>query len=519
MRILLIRPPAKYIKGSAKPSAILPLGLLYIAAVLENNNYTVEIYDAQINIDVPVSYDSDDNIHMGDSWEAVEEQIRKIDPDIVGITNPFSAQLDNTLKVAQITKKINKNILVVVGGNHPTVQPNDFFDKTEAVDIVCLGEGEYTMLEIAGACKEQRDWRNILGTAVKKNNQIKTNPARDYIMDLDILPLPAYHLINLEHYFLINQNGFSGRLSWSYPDSERAVSVITSRGCPFNCIFCSIHLHMGRRWRPHSPEYTLKHLELLAGKYNIKHVHFEDDNLTLDSVRFKEILNGLFEKKMNITWDTPNGIRADMLSKELLENSKKSGCIYIIFGVESGDQRILAEVINKQLDLAKVIKVAQWCKEIGLDAIAYYVIGFPGETPDDMKKTVDFALQLMKNYDVAPSIFIATPLPGTRLYEVCKKGGYLRKELSSDNLAITTGGGGEESLIKTEDFGPGEITIMMRRFIRGYKIIFLRNLLLFIAGNPGIFPEFIKRLWLLKQKSGFKQGILELASLKNCFKK
>jgi anaerobic magnesium-protoporphyrin IX monomethyl ester cyclase len=217
MRILLIRPPAKYIKGSAKPSAILPLGLLYIAAVLENNNYTVEIYDAQINIDVPVSYDSDDNIHMGDSWEAVEEQIRKIDPDIVGITNPFSAQLDNTLKVAQITKKINKNILVVVGGNHPTVQPNDFFDKTEAVDIVCLGEGEYTMLEIAGACKEQRDWRNILGTAVKKNNQIKTNPARDYIMDLDILPLPAYHLINLEHYFLINQNGFSGRLSEQFP--------------------------------------------------------------------------------------------------------------------------------------------------------------------------------------------------------------------------------------------------------------------------------------------------------------
>ena len=519
MKILLIRPPAKYRRGASKPAASLPVGLLYIAAVLENNNYAVDIYDAQINADVPISRNSDGSIHMGDSWEAVAKQIRRHNPDLVGITNSFTAQLDNAIKVAEITKKINKNILVVMGGNHPTAQPHDFFYKTEAVDIVCRGEGEYTMLEIAGAHREQRDLKNILGTAVKENNQVKINPDREYIADLDILPLPSYHLINLERYFLLHKNGFHGRPVWRYPGSERAISIITSRGCPFNCIFCSIHLHMGRQWRPHSPEYTLGHLEFLVDKYHIKHIHFEDDNLTLDNTRFKEILNGLFERKINITWDTPNGVRADTLTKELLENSKKSGCIYIILGVESGEQRVLASIINKQLDLNKVIEVAQWCKEIGLDVMAFYVIGFPGETSNDMKKTIDFALQLMKKYDMTPTIFIATPLAGTRLYEVCKEKGYLRQELSSDNLAITTGGGAEASLIKTEEFGPGDIALMLHRFIRGYKIIFLRNILLFIAKKPVNLFGFIKKLWLLKQQMGFKQAMLELSSLKNCFKK
>lgn len=519
MRILLVRPPARYIKGSAKPSASLPLGLLYIAAVLENNNYSVDIYDAQVNTDIPFSYAADGSMHMGDSWAVVEEQIKNSAADLVGITNLFTAQLDNAIKVAEIVKKINKDTLVVVGGNHSTVQPEDFFCKTEAVDIACLGEGEYTMLEIAAARKEQRDWRNILSTAVKRDNRVKINQQRPYIQNLDTLPLPSYHLLDLERYFSLNKKGFSGRPAWRYPGSERAVSFITSRGCPFNCVFCSIHLHMGKQWRQHSPEYVLKHLEFLRKEHDVKHIHFEDDNLTLDIERFKEILGGLLQSRMDITWDTPNGIRADMLTKELVEGSKKSGCTYIILGVESGEQRVLNDIIDKRLDLAKVIKVAQWCKETGLDAMAFYVIGFPAEKFEEMKNTVDFALRLMKDYDVTPNIFIAAPLLGTRLYETCKEKGYLRQEPSGDNLAIITGGGAAESLIKTEDFGPREIAIAMKRFIRSYKMIFLRNIVLFMIKNPSILPRFIKKLRKLKQQTGFKQAVLELATLKNCFKR
>lgn len=514
MKILLVRPPAKYVKGSAKPAVSLPLGLLYLAAVLEKNNYTVEIYDAQVNLHRPIFQDSGGIIHMGDKWEAVEEEIARRKPDLVGITNSFTTQFDNAIKAAEITKKINKNTIVIVGGNHPTVQPKDFFHKTETVDIVCMGEGEYTLLDVAEAYAGQRNWKNILGTAVREGNNIKINPTRPYIQNLDSLPLPAYQSIDLECYFLLNKINFSDRPFWRYPGSERTISLITSRGCPFNCIFCSIHLHMGDRWRCHSIEYVLKHLELVVSKYNVRHIHFEDDNLTLDAQRFQGILNGLRQRKIDITWDTPNGIRADTLTKELLQESKKSGCTYIILGVESGDQRVLSEIINKSLDLTKVIKVAQWCKEIGLDAMTFFVIGFPGETLRDMKKTIDFALELMSKYDMTPTIFIATPLIGTRLYEVCQEKGYLRKEPSSDNLAMVTGGGGEESLVETKDFGPVEITAMMRRFIQGYKIIFLRNILLFMLKNPALLPKFIKKLWLLKQQLGFKPALLELANLK-----
>ena len=204
------------------------------------------------------------------------------------------------------------------------------------------------------------------------------------------------------------------------------------------------------------------------------------------------------------------------MTEELLKKSRESGCVYIILGVESGDQRVLSKIVDKHLDLEKVVKTAGWCKEASLDAMAFFVVGFPGETLRDMEKTTGFALELMKKYDVSPTVFVATPLIGTRLYRICKEKGYLREEPSGNNLAITTGGGGKESLIETEDFGPDEITAVIRKFIRGYKIIFAGNLIRFFMKNPGIMYKFMKRLWTLKSEVGFKQALLELAGFKNC---
>jgi magnesium-protoporphyrin IX monomethyl ester (oxidative) cyclase len=188
MKILLVRPPARHVKGSAKPSASLPLGLLYIAAVLEKNDYAVEIYDAQINVQMPISQGPDGVMHMGDRWEVIRDEMARRNPDMVGIINPFTTQFDNAVKVAQIAREVNKNILIVVGGNHPTVQPEDFFSKTQAVDIVCMGEGEYTMLEIAQVHSQRRDWKGIPGTAVQEDHRVKINGPRPYIQDLDSLP-------------------------------------------------------------------------------------------------------------------------------------------------------------------------------------------------------------------------------------------------------------------------------------------------------------------------------------------
>jgi radical SAM superfamily enzyme YgiQ (UPF0313 family) len=276
---------------------------------------------------------------------------------------------------------------------------------------------------------------------------------------------------------------------------------------------------MGRSWRKHSAGYVLRHLEFLVNQHHVKHIHFEDDNLTLNSARFQEILDGLLTRKMRITWDTPNGIRADSMTRELLEDSKRSGCTYIILGVESGDQNVLSRIIQKQLDLTRVIRMARWCKEIGLDVMTFFIVGFPGEKLGDMQKTVDFALELMREYDVTPTVFIATPLVGTRLYTICQEEGYLRKEVSGESLAMATGGGAEGSLITTKDFGPREIDSVMRRFIRGYKIIFLRNLIGFMIKNPHLLLKFVERTWVLTSEIGFKSSLLELAGLKNCFKR
>jgi magnesium-protoporphyrin IX monomethyl ester (oxidative) cyclase len=348
---------------------------------------------------------------------------------------------------------------------------------------------------------------------------VKINNPRSYISNLDELPFPAYHLINLENYFILKKKGFVGRPVWRYPGSERSASIITSRGCPFNCIFCSVHLHMGYRWRFNSSEYVLKHLELLTSKYKIKHIHFEDDNLTLSAQRFQEIIDGLLQRKIKITWDTTNGVRADTITKELLKKSWDSGCVYIVLGAESGDPRVLSEIIKKELDLTKVIKVAGWCKEVGLDTTVFFIIGFPGETVADMKKTVQFALKLMKDYEVWPTIFLATPLIGTELYNICLKKGYLRKELSGDNLAMSVGGGGEESLIKTEDFGPEEISAVIKQFMVGYKIVFLHHLLLFLLKNPSAWPEFIKKLCLFKREISLSSAIIKVLSFKNCLRR
>ncbi len=187
MKILLINPPTRHASGTAKPSISIPLGLLYIAAVLEQKAYNVEIYDSRIETKIGESEECDSGyIHVGDSWETIEKEIDKRNPDIIGITNLFTAQLPNAIRIAEIAKKVKRNSVVVVGGNHATVQPADFFTKTDAVDIVCKGEGEFTMLEIVEAYGSQRSLKNINGTVVKNNGRIIINQNRAYIDDLDM---------------------------------------------------------------------------------------------------------------------------------------------------------------------------------------------------------------------------------------------------------------------------------------------------------------------------------------------
>ncbi len=255
---------------------------------------------------------------------------------------------------------------------------------------------------------------------------------------------------------------------------KRAVSMITSRGCPFNCCFCSVHLHMGRGFRANSANYVLNHIEYVVEKFGVKNIFFEDDNLTLDLARFEAICDGLIARKIKIGWETPNGVRADCLNLSLLLKMKKSGCKSVFFGVESGDQQILDNVICKSLDLNRVVEVAKICKEIDLKTGAFYIIGFPGEKKENMQKTVDFALKLKRDYDVGMHLFMATPSYGTRLYEECKAKGYIQENLQWDAFAAARQPKGMP-LISTPDFAPEDVKEIAAKALEEYKKLSLRN--------------------------------------------
>ena len=276
----------------------------------------------------------------------------------------------------------------------------------------------------------------------------KLNSPRSFIKNLDELPYPAYDLMNMEQYLSPKNMGYRSF-------RNRAISMITSRGCPFNCCFCSVHLHMGKEFRANSSSYVLNHIQYVVEKFNVKNIFFEDDNLTLDLARFEAICDGIIAKKLKIGWETPNGVRADCLNLNLLKKMKKSGCHSVFFGVESGDQQILDNVICKNLDLNRVVEVAKICKDIGLKTGAFYIIGFPGEKKENMQKTVDFALVLKRDFDVGMHLFIATPTHGTRLYEECKAKGYIQENLTWNSFAAARQPKGTP-LISTEDFASEE---------------------------------------------------------------
>jgi anaerobic magnesium-protoporphyrin IX monomethyl ester cyclase len=492
MKVLLINPPQTFYPGSDLPAGNLPLGLMYIAAVLEKSGYKTEILDAFMTDD-PFRKEGK-VIRVGMPFERIKQQIQERKPDIVGIAGPFTSQIENALKISRLTKEVDPSILTVVGGPHVTVMPKEFLEVAKDVDFAVVGEGEYSMLDLAQHFEGKKQLKEILGIAYRKNEEVIVNSLRPFITDLDELPYPTYGHVNMEQYLNPKKIGYRSF-------RNRAISMITSRGCPYNCCFCSVHLHMGRGFRAHSSSYVLNHIQYVLEKYNVKNIFFEDDNLTFDLNRFEAICDGLIEKKIKIGWETPNGVRADCLTLNLLKKMKASGCESVFFGVESGDQQILSEVICKSLDLNKVVEVAKICKDIGLKTGGFYIIGFPGEKKENMQKTVDFALKLKRDFDVGMHLFIATPSYGTRLYEQCKTKGYIEQDLTWNSFAEARQPKGLP-LISTEDFTSEDVKEIATKALEEYKKLSLINhiknpkkALKTAFGQPQLILKYVKNLF------------------------
>jgi len=464
---LLIQPPLTLLKYEI-PSIVPPLGLAYIAAVLEKEGFPVEIMDATA---LGERHERGERVHLGLTWDEIARELKKRKPDLVGVSCSFSSQSQNAHKVAKIAKKADPGTKVVFGGAHASALPQEVLKDTN-VDIVVRGEGELTFLEIAKALEKGDATARIEGTAVRAGKKISINKPRAFIQNLDSLPFPARHLLPMEKYLNAMSHG---------PDLLRNphTSMITSRGCPGNCVFCSIHTIWGRGWRPRSAKSVLSEIEHLVDKYGIKEIHFEDDNLTLDRKRTQEICKGIADRGIDISWTTPNGVALWTLDNKTLDLMKRSGCYKLCFGIESGDPETL-RFIRKPVKLERAQQVINWAKQAGIWTHGFFVIGFPFETKESIANTVAFAKK--SGLDFA-SFFLATPYPGTELYSVMEKSGLIPKGVEYGNLRTMN------SSTKTKYFNSAELDRMQRQ---AYSE-FTKNRAKKVLTSPTEFYQFLRK--------------------------
>jgi magnesium-protoporphyrin IX monomethyl ester (oxidative) cyclase len=300
-----------------------------------------------------------------------------------------------------------------------------------------------------------------VGVGFRDGDRIRINKKENYEMDLDKLDFPYWDIFPLDKYFEINNpHGSPSRRQPFLP-------VVTSRGCPFECVFCSINNLWGRVYRKRSPENVLSELDYLKGKFGVKEILFEDDNLTLDNSRAKRIFQGMIDRGLDMVWSTPNGLAAQTLDDQTLELMKKSGCYSISIGVESGDEHILKDVIKKPVMTEKIKSVVSKAKGLGLKISLFFVIGLPGEARGHIRNTFKLAESLRVD---SINFFFACPLPGTRLLELCRAEGLIKGGLEYSRLKSN------RPYFDTACLSRGElINIVNRERLKLYIIYLLTN--------------------------------------------
>lgn len=461
MKVLLVNPPiiSSMLIGE-HPTSFQPMGLAYVAAAIEKE-HKVSILDAPgegwRNLR-KISANDEKRWRLGLEFDEIARRIERDRPDAIGITIPFSTNNWSALHVASIAKKIDKDIITIVGGPHPSVRPIETLTQPD-IDFIIVGEGEYSTLELLRKLEQGRysSLDEVKGIGYRASGKPVITSARPNIQDLNSLPFPARHLLPMDEYFVASKANELYRLD--IPPEARWATMITSRGCPFRCVFCSIHAVMGRKWRARSPENVLQEIEELTSKYNIDHICFEDDNMTLNRKRTKRICELIIERKLDITWSLPNGVRADTLDENLIRKMSQSGCRHLFVAPESGSQRVVNQIIKKNMDLGQVEEVVPLLKKYGIIVDVAFVIGLIGETKEDIHESLQFAYKMKRLGCDGIAVHIAVPYYGTELYEEAKKRGYLRKIFDDEHLNTA------EPLIETPELTADELLELRDQFI------------------------------------------------------
>jgi radical SAM superfamily enzyme YgiQ (UPF0313 family) len=450
MKICLISPPynsaVKSVVGVSSP----PLGLAYIASVLRQS-HEVKIIDSNI-----LNYAISD----------VERELRSFNPDVVGITS-VTPSIYEAYKVAETAKKVREDCKVVLGGPHATFMPRQTMEECRYIDIIVRGEGEETTSELIENIEKGAPLNEVKGITFREKNEIIDTEPRPFIKNIDDIPFPSRDLLPMHLY------KFNG---------VKYTTMLTSRGCPFKCSFCSSSRLFGGYWRGRSPENVLEEMKIVYEEYGIRNIEFMDDTFTLNQERAEKICDEIIKQGWDISWGASS--RVDTLSKKLVEKMKKAGCWIIFLGIESGSQKIL-DAIGKRITLEQVKKAVKILKDAGIQVLGSFIIGFLQDTKETIKETIKFAKSLNLNY---AEFSILTPYPGTPIFDYAKKHGMLLTEDWSKYTAI-------EPIVKIEGVSEKEIKAL---FQKAYITFYLR---------PRIVIEWLKNKQFSFMKSGIKAVI------------
>jgi len=385
--ITLVNPAAPDAATMHMPFALLGLG--YLAAVLEKNDYQVDVIDCQI---------------LKLTNEEFRGEIAKRKPDIVGVTSS-TLTYQTAMNLVKISREACPNAVILAGGPHVTFWDDHALEECPELDVVVRREGENTILELAQRIEAGKSYTDVVGITCRVNEKIVRNADRPYIEDLDSLPFPARHLWPMER----------------FRELEDILYLAASRGCVYWCEFCATVRMHGRKYRFRSPKNIVDELEHLNKTYGITKFTFCDDAFTVDQARTEELCNEILRRGLKIEWNC--GSRVDMVTKELLRKMKEAGCVSFWCGLESGTQQVL-DAMKKGISPELTEKVLGWVREAGMRPVPNVILGFPGETKQSAWDTIKFVEKVAP--DMVGFYNVATPFPGTPMYDLVKANGWLR---------------------------------------------------------------------------------------------
>ena len=440
MRILLVYP--QYVYHDTFDARTPSLSLLYLASILEKDGHQVKIFNTSEGPITQVKY----GYLYGISNEEVFNSFQQENYDLVGITCSFASRWHYVLEQATLFKKLWPCVPIVIGGLFPTYEWEYCFRKSKDIDAIVLGEGEHALSGIArkldGGDSIADACESVEGVVWRDGEIVKKKDKTGYIEDLDNLPFPAWHLLDLNNFFKTQKIFYELRPPY--------FTVLSSRSCPEACSFCNMFITHGRKWRTRSPENFVDELEYLVNKYNVNSFFIADDNFSFDLERAKNICREILKRNLNINYNTGNGLNIKRVDNELFTLMKASGCGSIVLAIESGSERIRNEVYKKRLTTENIYQVVNWCYEVGIPSIGCFMVGAPVENRESVNETKKLIQDLPLTLCTCS---IYTPYPKTRLYDKCVEMGYLKEIDPGSESRVEF----VSSMLSTPDFSPEDV--------------------------------------------------------------